>query len=308
MQHRYLTDPPGESVARAGGSIPAASAATGIETLIPAALATCAKAETRRVYRVALQRFASTGLPLNRDGLARHLQQLRERGLSSASVGVTVAAVRKLAEHALTRGMITADEFEQLLTVGPGRVSESRAGLPLTANQVIRYLALPDPSTYWGKRDACILALMVGCGLRRAEMSGLKWDQVRSREGWLCLVDVVGNGGARTIPVPVWAKVYADTWYAASRQEPPPVPYSLRHMERTRPRDHRYIAGGMRADAVHALVQRYGRQLGYDLTPNDLRRTLARLLRNAGAPLEQIQYTLGHQTMAATLIWLPERS
>jgi integrase len=104
--------------------------------------------------------------------------------------------------------------------------------------------------------------------------------------------------------VPIWAEFRVDIWYAASRQEPPSAPYSVRHLERTRPRDHDYIAGGMRADAVHGLVQRYGQQLGWDIRPNDLRRTLARLLRNAGAPLEQIQYTLGHQTVATTTTWL----
>jgi integrase len=115
-------------------------------------------------------------------------------------------------------------------------------------------------------------------------MAALQWRQYQSREGRMFLVDVVRNGRARTIPVPVWARVYADTWYATSKREPPPVPVSVRHLERCRPRDHRYVAGGMSPDAVHALVQRYGQQLGYDLTPGDLRRTLAQLLRMPGHP------------------------
>jgi site-specific recombinase XerD len=60
----------------------------------------------------------------------------------------------------------------------------------------------------------------------------------------------------------------------------------------------------MRGDGVHALVQRYGKELGRSLTPDDLRLSLARLLRKSGAALEQIQATLGHVSMATTETYL----
>jgi integrase len=270
-----------------------------MDELIAATLTTCASAETRRVYRWQLEKFLRTGLPLNGDAIAHHLQQLRDSGLSSSSVAVAVAAIRRLAKEALHGGLITAAEFGQLQGVAPGKVRRIRAGAWLTVTQVFDLLWLPDRATYWGKRDACILSLMAGCGLKRAEMANLKWSHYQQLEGLIWLV-VARGAMRRTIPVPLWAQEDADAWYFASRDEPPKSAYSLQHLERTRPRDHEYIAGGMRGDGVHALVQRYGKELGRSLTPDDLRLSLARLLRKSGAALEQIQATLG-LSMASTV-------
>ncbi|NJM39666.1 MAG: site-specific integrase [Anaerolineae bacterium] len=51
---------------------------------------------------------------------------------------------------------------------------------------------------------------------------------------------------------------------------------------------------------VYRIVKRYADQLNLDLAPHDLRRTYAKLSRSAGAELEQIQLTLGHQSLSTT--------
>lgn len=56
----------------------------------------------------------------------------------------------------------------------------------------------------------------------------------------------------------------------------------------------------MTAQAIRNLVDAYGRQLGLDLAPHDLRRTHAQLARKGGCPLEQIQIGLGHSSIATT--------
>jgi site-specific recombinase XerD len=43
-------------------------------------------------------------------------------------------------------------------------------------------LNAPDPSTLKGKRDRAILALLISCGLRRAELVGLEVDKIQQRE------------------------------------------------------------------------------------------------------------------------------
>src|SRR4051794_31315901 len=86
-----------------------------------------------------LVQFRDTGLPLNRDGMAFHLQQLRDAGMSSAPAAV--AALRKLAQHAAERGLLTAEEFNELKAVTPGPVSRSRPRTALTVTEVVRLLA-----------------------------------------------------------------------------------------------------------------------------------------------------------------------
>ena len=82
-------------------------------------------------------------------------------------------------------------------------------------------------------------------------MAGLKWDQNKRRDGRMCWVDVQRNGNRpRIIPVNTWVLTDAESWHIASREETPPVPFHLRHMERTL-RNDEFVAGGMSSDAVH---------------------------------------------------------
>ena len=64
------------------------------------------------------------------------------------------------------------------------------------------------------------------------------------------------------------------------------------------------INGSLSSSAVRDIVRRYGRAIGVpDLAPHDLRRTMARLSRNGGAPMETIQKTLGHASLRTTEIY-----
>ncbi len=52
-------------------------------------------------------------------------------------------------------------------------------------------------------------------------------------------------------------------------------------------------------------VKKYGAEIGRpEIAPHDLRRTYAKLARGAGAQLEQIQITLGHESLDTTRRYL----
>jgi integrase len=57
------------------------------------------------------------------------------------------------------------------------------------------------------------LALLIGCGLRRAELAALETDDFQVREEHWVIADLIGKGKhIRTVPVPVWAKRAVDEW------------------------------------------------------------------------------------------------
>src|ERR1700692_408402 len=63
--------------------------------------------------------------------------------------------------------------------------------------------ASADASTTKGLRDRAILAVLLGCGLRRSECATLTFEHVQQRDGRWCIVDLVGkHGRVRTIPMP----------------------------------------------------------------------------------------------------------
>jgi site-specific recombinase XerC len=55
-------------------------------------------------------------------------------------------------------------------------------------------LPVPDRSKIKGKRDYAILALLLGCALRRQELSNLDVDGIEMREGRWVLPDLCGKG------------------------------------------------------------------------------------------------------------------
>src|SRR6266436_3271482 len=68
-------------------------------------------------------------------------------------------------------------------------------------------------STKKGLRDRAMLAVLLGCGLRRSEVAALTFKHIQQRDGRWCIVDLIGkHGRVRTIPMPTWVKVAQDAW------------------------------------------------------------------------------------------------
>jgi site-specific recombinase XerD len=83
-----------------------------------------------------------------------------------------------------------------------------RLGNWLSVKQAQTLLNTPDTTTTKGLRDRAILAILLGCGLRRSEVAALPMGHVQQRDGRWCIVDLVGkHGRVRTIPMPTWVKV-----------------------------------------------------------------------------------------------------
>jgi site-specific recombinase XerC len=91
--------------------------------------------------------------------------------LSPSTVNVRLSAVRKLVGEARRNGMIGSEEADGLTDMPNIRQQGTRLGNWLTREQAKELLAVPDRSSMKGKRDYAILALLVGCALRRYELA-----------------------------------------------------------------------------------------------------------------------------------------
>jgi integrase len=87
-----------------------------------------------------------------------------------------------------------------------------RTGNWLSERQAQALLSAPDISTLRGLRDRAILAVLLGCALRRSEVAALTFAHLQ-RDGRWCIVDLVGkHGRVRIAPMPPWVKVAVDAW------------------------------------------------------------------------------------------------
>ena len=129
-----------------------------------------------------------------------------------------LAAVRRLAFEAADIGLLSPE-----LAAGIGRVKGAkrlgvRIGNWLTVDQSRALLAESGGDGLRGKRDRAILALLIGCGLRRAELIGLGLEDFQIREEHWVIADLIGKGKhIRTVPVPVWTKRAVDEWTDAAK-------------------------------------------------------------------------------------------
>jgi site-specific recombinase XerD len=93
--------------------------------------------------------------------------------LSPSTINVRLSAIRKLVGEARRNGMIGREEAADLNDVPNVQQKGIRLNNWLTREQPKELLAVPYPSTLKGKRDCAIIALLVGCALRRRELATL---------------------------------------------------------------------------------------------------------------------------------------
>ena len=170
-----------------------------------------------------------------------------------------------------------------------------RVGNWLTAEQGKRLLMAADEASLRGRRDYAMLAVLLGCGLRRAELTGLRIEDLRLREEHWVIADLVGKSGhVRTIPMPDWVKASVDNWVAAAGITTGPLLRSINKAGRI-------WGNGFSPKVIWGVVKDKAASCEFpSLAPHDLRRTCARLCHQAGGELEQIQFLLGHVSVQTT--------
>ena len=217
------------------------------------------------------------------------------KGLSPSTINVRLAAIRKLVGEARRNGILDAEQASQMEDIPNIRLHGRRMGNWLTREQAKELLAVPDRSTLKGKRDYCILALLVGCALRRRELADLQVEEIQLREGRWVIADMRGKGGrVRTVAIPVWVKQAVDTWMTAACIEEGKL---LRSVTK---------AGKLKRDqlndgAIWSVVESSAKEIGVEhFGAHDLRRTCAKLCRKNGGDLEQIKFLLGHSSIQTT--------
>ncbi|MFL6350430.1 MAG: tyrosine-type recombinase/integrase [Bryobacteraceae bacterium] len=153
----------------------------------------------------------------------------------------------------------------------------------------------PGQDSLKGKRDQAILAILLGCGLRRRELAQVNIAHLQRCDDHWAIVDLIGKGGhIRTVPVPDWVKGAIDRWLSAAD-------ISAGRLFRCVCRAGKCWGEGMTEKVIWHVVKDYTRKLDLsNVTPHDLRRSCAKFCHAAGGELEQIQFLLGHVSVQTT--------
>jgi site-specific recombinase XerC len=225
-------------------------------------------------------------LAFNRTVVLRYRFFLEQKNLAPSPINVRLAAVRRLAYEASDTGLLSPDLAAGIRRVKGAKRLGVRIGNWLTVDQS-RVLLGKRSENLRGKRDRAILALLIGCGLRRAELVGLRTEDFQVREDHWVIADLIGKGKhIRTVPVPRWAKAAIDEWVAAASINGGAI---FRRVSRI----DKMWGDRITPKAVWHVVKAAAKRADIkNLAPHDLRRTCARLRHLAGENLNRFSFYL----------------
>jgi integrase len=288
--------------------LPAPIAPPLYEKLISQVCRTVSSPHSKKSYGNALRNFFEwlETQPINRDTVLRYKEYLERHTLSPSTISLRLTVVRQLSKEAKLAGAIDQSTWEGIAAIaGPHREGR-KTGNWLTASQAERLIEAPPADTLRGKRDRAILATLIGCGLRRAELCSLTREQIQQRDGRWVIVDILGKGQrTRTVPMPAWAKALIDEWWFALGFDADSSQYAFRSLSKGTGINGNGLPSGrtpspMSRNAVFELVQFWSEKAGAKVAPHDLRRTFSKLALRGKADLHQIQLTLGHASIQTT--------
>lgn len=220
---------------------------------------------------------------------------LEERRYAPATINLRLAALRRVAYEAADAGLLSPELAAGIRRVKGVRRLGVRMGNWLTAEQGRRLLRWEGPMSLRDTRDHAMLAMLIGCGLRRGELLALMVESLQQREEHWVVADLVGKGGhVRTVPIPAWVKECVDAWTMAAGIQRGRVFRAINKAGRV-------WGDGMTPEVLWELVRAAAARAGIErLAPHDLRRTCARLCHLAGGELDQIRFLLGHVSIQTT--------
>ena len=265
-----------------------------------AVLNSLASPNSRRAYEYAIREFtewycSEPRLAFNKTVLTRYRMFLEQARYSASTINLQLTAIRRLAYEAADCGLLSPELAAGIQRVKGVKLLGVRLGNWLTAEQGRNLLTRVDTDELRGKRDRAMLATLLGCGLRRAELVKLKIEDLDQREEHWVIVNLVGKGGhVRTVPMPQWVKNAIDQWVASAGIVSGPI---FRQVNKAS----RILGNGVTPKVVWSVVRKAAAKCGIPaIAPHDLRRTCARLCHEAGGELEQIQFLLGHVSVQTT--------
>ena len=298
------------AAAAAGATVPATVPALperGPLDLNPAAVYLAGKPS--EVGRRGLERALNRAAEILTDGLTtdaltvdwtelryQHVMALRalliDQGAAPATISHLLSALRGVVKEAFNLGLINADTMMRVAAVKSVSASNLPAGRHVDAGDVRRLFdTCSDGDTVVGARDAALLALLYGCGLRRSEVVALELTDYDS--GALTVRSGKGRK-ARIVYAPTGGRAAVDAWLARRGFWPGAL---LAPVAKGGKIQHR----AMTAQAVLVRLRYLADQAGISrFSPHDLRRSFVGELLDAGADISSVQQLAGHANVATT--------
>jgi integrase/recombinase XerD len=226
-----------------------------------------------------------------------HTQAIRAKlaeRYSAATANKILAALRGVLREAWRLQQMNAEDFHRAIDLPSVKGSPLPRGRALSAGELrALFAACAEDTTPAGRRDAALLAVLYGAGIRRAEAVGLDLMDYDVESGALTIRGGKGNKD-RVGYASNGSKEALDAWLLVRGTDPGSLFIPVNkggNMSLRRMTDH----------AVWKMVQKRAAQAGVKkFSPHDLRRSFCSDLLDHGADIAVVQQLAGHSNIATT--------
>jgi site-specific recombinase XerC len=213
---------------------------------------------------------------------------------ASATINATLCALRGVARAAWQVGSMSSEDHLRIVAVKGMRGSRLPVGRALSLGEITSLFDVcARDSSAAGARDAAILALLLGAGLRRAECAALTIDNYNPEAQ---SVAVTGKGNKqRLVYLEDGANQAVRDWLCVRGDWLGSLLCSARKGGHLEPK-------GISAQSIHKALAKRGREGRVShFSPHDLRKTFASDLIDASGDLSAVQQLMGHSNISTTV-------
>lgn len=220
---------------------------------------------------------------------------LEAKKLVGSTINCYLVAIKGIAHMAWAQGLLPESEWLRIQDVKSRRYSRKPTGRSISSAES-RSLLNVEPSCSRTKdvRDYAILTLMIGCGIRRAEICGLRLEDLNREEKTL---EIVGKGNkGRTAHLPPETLKAVGRWIDEFRGTE--AGYLFGRVSKS---GKLTLGRPLNPSGISQMIERNVGAKGIaKLTPHDLRRTFATRLLAAGHDIVTVQRAMGHANVQTT--------
>ena len=224
---------------------------------------------------------------------------LREDGYAPNTSSLYVNAVRGVMNEAWRLNLISQEHLLRMRTVkaAPGtRLSQGR-NLRRSLIREMMEVCAADPRPQ-GLRDAAVIGILYGSGMRKSESVNLDLAQINFEERSL---RVIGKGNKELIKyAPDWAFAKLQAWLAFRREQLKEGEQDDSFLFNRIRRGSHITRERITKHAIYYIAKQRGKQVGVDIMPHDFRRSfITRVIEEYDVSIAQ---KLAHHANIATTV------